>query len=156
MPAPIRFPAPVIRRRPAVAAYRVIDEEELLGGSDWLAPAIAPPAPPRRRRLRAAALATTLVAVPVAAGLVAAVRLPRSAERPIRAAAPPLTRPVADHPRPARAFVIVHREPLPGRERPAARRRSVVRAADVPVAPDVSPAATAPVASAAQEFGFER
>jgi hypothetical protein len=140
----------VIGRRPAVAAYRVIDEDELLGGSDWLEPAPERRLATRRpRRLRVAACAMVLAAI--AAGLLTGARTAHPVSRRLPPAAPPLTRPVAEAVRPAPA--IQHAP----RVRAADRRHPVLRmavTAAVPHAGALPPPAPPP--SAAQEFGFER
>ncbi|MGH2850093.1 MAG: hypothetical protein ACRDLP_05695 [Solirubrobacteraceae bacterium] len=140
----------MIGRRPAVAAYRVIDEDELLGGTDWLEPAPERrPATRRPRRLRVAVCATTVV-VAVAAGLLAGARPPHPLSPHLPPAAPPLTRPMTDMVRPAPA---IHR----GVRVPAgARHHRVMHVAAIAVAPSAAPPPPPAPPSAAQEFGFER
>ena len=146
----------MIGRRPAVAAYRVIDEDELLGGSDWLEPAPERRQATRRpRHLRVAVCATVLLAL--VAGLLVSARAPHAPSRTLPPAAPPLTRPVADAVRPAPATL------RGSRVHAAARRHSAMSVAVTAVAESTASTTTVstprpptPPPSAAQEFGFER
>jgi hypothetical protein len=160
----------VIGRRPA-AVYRVIDEEELLGGPA-AAPSFASPATPigahapavgRAARARRALLAAVVLPIAALCVLLATAGPAAPPHPPVIARRAParVVRPtVRTHaPRPHR---VPHGPPR-GRERPVRSRHAlspVRRTAAPPALPPAPATPRAPgavlTAPAADEFGFER